>query len=108
MDSYALKLLRAREHLATLERDVASFLKAEPGKVVSDFDVFSRRITMTFRVERQPPEEWGPLIGDFLFNLRSSLDHIVYQMTVRQGGHELRMTAFPIYEGADAYAATGK
>jgi hypothetical protein len=43
---------------------------------------------MTFRIHitEQPPLGLGLIFGDFLYNLRSALDNLVYQLAVRGAG----------------------
>ncbi len=38
------------------------------------------------RIDRQPPPEFGVLVGDAVHNLRSALDHIVFGLAVAGGG----------------------
>jgi hypothetical protein len=103
MDSYALKLRRAEEHLRALRQEETDYVASNPARVIGEADHAAGVIRLRFVVDRQPPETWGPLIGDFLFNLGASLDHLVYQMTVRHSGGPLPHTSFPIYVFANDY-----
>src|SRR5258708_33112277 len=96
MDRYLLKLERAKEHLKTLRAEVKAFLEANPGRILPEFDAASRRVTMTF-VAREPPKALAAVIGDFLFDLRSSLDHLVYQLSTTDAGVDPPTISFPIY-----------
>jgi hypothetical protein len=103
MDSYLLKLERARHHLDTLDDEVKAFLDGNPGRILPEFDAATRRVTMTF-LASDPPEALGALIGDFLFNLRSALDHLVYQLTPQDSGIDPRTISFPVYSDADEFS----
>lgn len=107
MSSYLLKLERAKHHLETLHAEVKAFLNTNPGLIVPEFDEGSRRITMTF-VASEPPEALGPVIGDVLFNLRSTLDHLAYQLTPKDLGIDPRTISFPIYDSREEFAAIRK
>jgi hypothetical protein len=106
MDSYALKIRRAEEHLLALRQEETDYIRSNPARILTEPDHARGIISLRFVVDRHPPETWGPLIGDILFNLRSSLDHLVYQMTVRHSGVPLPHTSFPIYEVANDYHAS--
>jgi hypothetical protein len=44
------------------------------------------------------------LLGDFVHNLRSSLDHLVWQLVIANGGQPTSRNAFPIFPDARAFA----
>jgi hypothetical protein len=49
--------------------------------------------------KRPPREEWGAMIGDVFHNLRSALDHLVWELTKRHQGIE-PSPPFPSGRGA--------
>jgi hypothetical protein len=63
LDSYLLKLERAKQHLTALRKEEKTLLATSPGRIVPEYDTSSRRITMVFRAE-EPPQTLGPVIGD--------------------------------------------
>ena len=48
---------------------------------------------------------WGVLIGEILHNLRSALDHLIWQLVILETGAPptTTKTAFPIFETAAGY-----
>lgn len=51
---------------------------------------------LVWKVHRPPPLRLSVLLGDLLHNLRSSLDHIAWQLVLANGGTPGRGTSFPI------------
>ena len=92
-----LKLRRADQHLASIKdvvREVQAFCRAavrseeaEPG------------ITRLFLSEDLPPvpPELSPLLGDFLHNVRSALDHLAAAAVLASGNDVTGRTCFPIF-----------
>jgi len=77
--SYELKIGRAREHVATVERAVDAWLETNDYTVVSAVDEDDPdRIVWSANVTTDPPASLSLLIGDAVHNLRSALDHVVY------------------------------
>jgi hypothetical protein len=51
-------------------------------------------------IREKPPADWSPLIGECLYNIRSSLDHMVWALADGKGNK----TAFPIFTDRANYA----
>jgi hypothetical protein len=104
------KVSRANVHLDFLNERVKSFAEN-----MSSYKVETKDDWQTAEVfidgEPEPSvEEWGAIIGDVVHNLRSALDHLVWQLTIANGntppnpipprgkpGSEWRDIRFPIY-----------
>jgi len=92
------KLKRGIEHVKTLSKEAATFeddkayLFEVERKARSAQEIEYR----CFAVQRKPmPSHWPLLAGEAIQNLRSSLDHLVYE---KSGGN--RRTQFPIFTDA--------
>jgi hypothetical protein len=69
-------------------------------------------------VEHALTERWGVMIGEITHNLRSSLDHLIWQLTLANGhespkepiarGSKWRETAFPIFDEREGFTATNR
>jgi hypothetical protein len=98
-------------HLSCLDKRINSFINK--GKLY-EFDPLddleTGQIVIYGEGIREPPvEEWGVIIGDVVHNLRSALDHLVWQLTLANGnippaviprgkaGKKWRDIRFPIY-----------
>jgi len=111
LDGCWSKIERADSHLDALDTEVKKWLEvhAETG--------FSRHFYAEARVQAfwwdipDPPLDWGVRIGDVVHNLRSALDHLVWQLSSSPkagiGGNQ-----FPIFrdkptQGFDARTKDG-
>jgi len=96
------KLDRAEEHLKTLVGEVGAFITREPqpfGLSIPYLDAETGWHTVYGIVEEKPPERLGVILGDLLHNVRSALDHLVWQLVLLNGGQPkggARGNAFPI------------
>jgi len=93
--SYA-KLRRAREHLDALHEAGQAFMDGEPYKVTSQRE--GEWEVAYVEVRWEPPIELSTVFGDFLQNLRSALDHLMWQLVTLDGGTPGGATSFPIFE----------
>lgn len=91
------KLERARTHLQALYDEVNAYVASEPHEIVPEFDAEAREYWATFKVKVEPDWlRWGILLGDFIHNLRSALDHLVWQLVLLSGNKPGRDNQFPI------------
>ncbi len=110
LDGSRLKIDRAQHHLDSLERSVSSFLNSEPYVVSRQDDDIG--VTYQVQLRRALPFEWGLMVGDVVSNLRSSLDYIVFQLSLPrlQRGTDPRdwqVPQFPICDKRTAYCGRG-
>jgi len=98
-----LKLDRAKEHLKTLKDVIDGFDEDHPE--ASRFHI--RRHGKWHIIESQPLPETPPMCaviaGDFIYNLRSALDQLVWQLILREGKEPQRRSQFPIYDSEDQW-----
>jgi hypothetical protein len=95
------KLERAKRHLAVIKREVRAYQGSHPefaeavlNPTLPGYDLYSK-VT-------PPSIGLSVKIGDFLFNLRSALDHLARGLVETEGNTPVdvgnRRTAFPILE----------
>jgi len=58
----------------------------------------TRRFTIKAATKADNPERLGVLLGDWAHNLRSALDHLMWQLVILYGGTPNRRTQFPIFQ----------
>ena len=77
----SVKLERAKQHMAELQKAVQAFFATKPYRLSGKPDMQAGKVVYTMdRVEPTPPEI--PLIaGDVIQTLRSGLDHVAYQLS---------------------------
>jgi len=90
-----MKLGRAFEHLDQLKREVALFIQSKPYTERRYDDV--QKLRHIISVEQNiTPDPIGILLGEFAYCVRSSLDHLAWQLALLTTDKPGRLTAFPI------------
>jgi hypothetical protein len=97
-----LKLRRAREHLDAFDEFAYPFIAAETSRITQRYDAKHR--VVLFELQPTPtPREWGPIIGDALFDCRSALDQ--FANVLAGGDPDDRVTAFPVCESEAMFSS---
>lgn len=104
LKSARLKLCRAIEHLDALELEIKRFNESKPYKVMVERNFNIGQNMLVYYPLGTIPAYWSTVIGDILFNLRSALDHAVYELTVWHKGAPLPNTEFPIFEDKTVFS----
>lgn len=107
------KLARAHQHLLTLEQAVLAYVRQRPYRVDVESAGVNSEGNLFRYVARQNPGVPPPhadlslLVGEALYQLRSSLDHLVHELVIGNGGSALlagsRHHQFPVFETAQGY-----
>lgn len=108
LDGVRAKVERAKEHFEYLAVRVDEFLAMEPYGYTVAADPRTGDNVVVATVKDRPPLVWGVIIGDVVHNLRSSLDHLVYQLIVLNGDTPDRRSEFPIFSSVKEYEASGE
>lgn len=101
-----VKMNRAAEHLEVLNKEIARFLASNPYRISRERHSDGNSSTYTFRVHviNDPPDDiLSPVMGDALQNMRSALDHIVWQIGLKEKRNPNRRLAFPIVRTPDDF-----
>lgn len=101
--------------MKALEIGIAEWTKAEPVHLVPQTNDERTRHSFFLRL-RKPPDliQWSLIASDAVNGLRSSLDHLIYAVAIKQDVFVLPDPpshddfAFPICSGHDAFANTAK
>jgi hypothetical protein len=106
------KLDRATHHVDALNAAATAFLedkpiglRAHPVPYAKTFWKRGAGINVESDIE-EPPLEWATIIGDALQNLRSSLDHLIYELIRIDHGKAWNGSQFPIVDDADNLVST--
>jgi hypothetical protein len=94
---YGWKRLRARQHFDTLHGEIDDFLTTRPFRLSTQFAPHARKYLIKAHVLKEPPLSLSVLIGDCLYNLRSALDHLAWQLAIYNGNQPSSHTEFPIF-----------
>lgn len=102
LDGARLKVVRAEQHLKTLNEEISCYLDTHPYEFPTEKkgDV---AITKSAVIKREPPLELGCIAGDCLGNLRKSLDYIAWELATKYGSPtpvvgKTKGITFPIFE----------
>jgi len=93
----SLKVGRAATHFGTLHDEIRKFVDDKPHAFLPEIDREGSRYVVRIRVDRTPPARWSLIVGDFIQNLRASLDHLVWRLVRANGCSPTRRNAFPIH-----------
>jgi hypothetical protein len=95
--SRRLKLYRADEHLKDIEAILKPLRKRRQYPMVESVQRQRKRTIWEYRLDldgTQLPEMLPILVGDYLFNVRSALDHLIVAIAPRKHRHKV---SFPIH-----------
>jgi hypothetical protein len=96
LDGPRRKLDRAAEHIKTLNYAVSRWFDSNPLRVVAQhFDMDQTNYIYLFEFPAVPIL-FGIVAGDIFHNLRSALDHLVWQLALKNTSTPSPITAFPI------------
>lgn len=104
------KVKRANKHIQDLQRDLAVFLNQRPYTVRFEKDSDAGIIRLIARASKfcEPPINFALLAGEVAHQLRSALDHAVYDLcSIRYRRPPKHLTQFPIFETLDGYKSRG-
>lgn len=91
------KITRAGSELASLKVDMDEFCRDMQQRIVHKFCEKSNEHVWIYCDDTpNPPIEWSIRIGEILYNLRSALDHLVWQLVLANNRTPVSRNAFPI------------
>jgi len=104
-DNIRLKLDWATEHLKALHQALEVFYASKPCVAITNFDAKNQRDIIMLQVTKTPDLRLGLLASDFLYNLRSCLDYLFWQLALIESGGKIpikpKRVEFPISDNAD-------
>jgi hypothetical protein len=108
LDGAGLKVKRANQQIQNIWTGLEAFRKREPHGVRAERDEQARQLTFIFLQDPFPP--LLPLVvGEFIHNLHSALDHLVWELVILETGVPSKSTKlqFPIFLDPTGYANRG-
>lgn len=103
LDSVKQKIVRAAEHLKSLETELQRYLDGKPGEMVAEEETDSGRVILHFHARTPIPPSVPLIIGDALQNLRSSLDYLVWELVLTAKNNPGDKHMFPICDSVEAF-----
>ena len=95
------KINRAQQCLQTLDNDIAEFCQYERRKHV--FAMEQRLLPVLHSREPESLVDYAVRVGEIAYNLRSSLDYLVWQLVIDNGEKPTHRNEFPISDDKDKY-----
>jgi hypothetical protein len=99
------RLDRAEGQTQALHAEFQDFAARTPHAVREVFDAETGRKHAEYLVLEEFPNSWSAVVGEIAYDLRSALDHAVYDLTCIESGGPLGQTGFPIFEDEERYDA---
>ena len=97
VDRLNARLARAAKHLDDFDREVRAFLEATEFELISYEEPGSGDRLYFAGTSPTPPLDLGLIVGDYIHNLRSALDHAICELSlVTDPSSACTKTAFPV------------
>ena len=105
LDGYSAKIHRAEETLEVLNREIAAFFNQDPPpyNVIKQHQNNGLEYSFIAHGDPDPPLRFSVLAGEIIHHLRSSLDHLIHALVVRNGETPTQQHQFPICTTAKAF-----
>lgn len=103
LDGCAAKITRAHQSISELNAEIDSYLISHPYAVTREDDPQVGEIVWRARIVRPHPPEWSARIGEIIHDLRSSLDHLAWQLVIANGESPDTKTEFPVFWDSAKY-----
>jgi hypothetical protein len=91
------KFERADAHLKALRAEIPVFFDGDPYGFGEYLDCEAGEYGLRIEIRQPIPLMWSVIVGDYVHNLRSALDHLAWQLVLVSGGTPGTRTAFPIF-----------
>jgi hypothetical protein len=104
-----VKVDRVKEQLELLMLECSAFLKNDAYLLRQEVDNDVGEYVLFFDPgDLRPPLSWSVRIGEMLYDLRSALDHFVWELVIHDGGKPSQYTEFPIFDREDKYLSDSR
>ena len=98
----AAKIARAETQIEALDADLGAFCTKIKGLIVHETNSEAGEQAWVYRgATPNAPIEWSVSVGEVLYNLRSALDHLVWQLVLGNGQKPGRNNEFPVVNSHD-------
>lgn len=91
------KIERGRDALHSLIADIGSFTEKQIDFIQPETDDTSGRYRLVYSGDAVVPIEWSVTIGEIMYNFRSALDHLIWQLVLSNENTPGRNNEFPVF-----------
>ena len=97
LEGVQAKLDRARATLRNLDSEISHYCNGRIDEMRWEAQRLGHRAAFLMGGPADLPIEWAVTIGEIAYNLRSSLDHLVWQLVMHNGKTPTMSNQFPIF-----------
>lgn len=98
MSDTQARIVRAKELLAGLKKEIVNFFDSKPYEAVEEEEQDTRDLVVKLKINALPPEQWKITTGEIIHHLRAALDLWVHDLIVKNGNTPTKETSFPIFD----------
>ncbi|MDQ3756434.1 MAG: hypothetical protein M3394_01100 [Actinomycetota bacterium] len=80
-----------------METEARGFIESNPCEISLEYDPQRGDYIIRGHIVRLPPVRLGVILGDYIHNLRSALDHLVWQLVLVEDNTPGKWTEFPLF-----------
>lgn len=95
--------MRAEEHVRALEVEVRRYVQSRPYRQIAEYHPEHGALIRGLGITQEPSPQVALQIGDFLHNIRASLDHLAWNLVLANGRQPGKRTRFPIVDAPPIY-----
>jgi hypothetical protein len=107
LDGARAKVERAKEHIRYLNDEIVAARERKTHTIETEVDKNTYTIVKRLRVHDQLPVRWAVVVGEVASNLRTALDHVVWELVRANKQTGDTRTEFPVFWSAKEYKANG-
>jgi len=103
--NWTAKIDRAKQHMSELQDEIQFYFDSKPYSVGTKRDPKTKRLIYYVTGVKVIPEKVNLISGDIIQNLRSALDHLAYELFIKESGGTVsgHRVYFPIEKDAQTY-----
>lgn len=102
-DAVLYKIVRAQEHLQAFEAEARRYYQTDPAKVVAQDEGSPDQYVARLETDEPIPTRFPIIMGDFLQNLLSSLDYLVWELVLAAKNAPGKHNVFPVCSTPQAF-----
>ena len=98
IEAVLLKVNRAQHHFVVLKEAIERWNQKKPYRFIPDDDPNGMKYVLRVHFLEPIPAQWSVILGEAIYDLRSSLDQAIYWLSVDHAGKEVASTQFPVFK----------
>ena len=98
------KFNRGLDQLKRLEVEIRDFIESPAGAIDFQYDAQDLEVVGTISITKEVPLILATIIGEIVYDFRSTLDHLIYALTFKELKRPLDGTEFPIFKDDALYS----